>query len=75
MHPPAEFDIDLFQLGMPLLPYRLAEYRKHSVSRLTADMGEAKKVERLGFPIATPLAIAGRKTAKFDQARLVRVEP
>ena len=44
MHPPAEFDINLFQLGMPLLPYRLTEYRKHSVFCLTADMGEAKKV-------------------------------
>lgn len=74
MHPPAEFGIDLFQLGMPLLPYRLAEYRKHSVSRFTADMGKAKEVEGLRFPIVTPLAIAGCKAAKFDQARLVRVE-
>jgi hypothetical protein len=52
VHATLEFSFHLAQLGLQPLTYRLPEHRIPSVScRLTADVREAERVERLGLPL------------------------
>src|ERR1041384_2520750 len=75
MHSFAQFLSVFLQLGSFPLAHRPPIDREHSVASLLAtDMREAKKVECLRFPFATPLSIVGGKVAKLDDARFLRMQ-
>ena len=61
---------DLLQLGSHLLGNRSALDGERALSRLATDVGEAEKVEGLGFPTAAAPPVVVRKAAEFDEARL-----
>ena len=71
VHAPPKLGVYLFQLSMQLLAHRLSNYREVTLSRLSADMREAKEVKGLRFSLPTPSSILGSISAKFDKAGFV----
>ncbi len=74
VHAPPEGGLDLVQFLAQPLGDRLAPHRKLPVSRLTAHVRKAEKIEGLRFPLTTPLSSVGRKAPTLDQPRLLRVQ-
>ena len=70
MHAPSQ----LFQLRYPAVPPALPEDLEPALPGLSADVGEAKEVERFRFAKPLPLSGLSRIAAKLDQAGLVRME-
>jgi len=73
-HAPSQFVFDFLQLGHAAVPSALAEDLETALPHSPADVGEAKKVERLQFTNTVPLSTVGRIAAKLDQSGLVRME-
>jgi hypothetical protein len=74
MHAPSQLVLDLLQLRYPAVPPALPEDLEPALPGLSADVSEAKEVERLRFAKPLPLSRLNRIAAKLDQSGLVRVE-
>jgi len=74
VHPFPELLFEVRELRYLLLPQCPAAHLEPAFPRLSAVMGETQECEGVGCPLATSLAILGRKATELDQARLVGVE-
>src|SRR6267142_4582092 len=75
VHSSAQFRFDRLQLGAFPLTHRAPQYREHPVaSLLPADVREAKKVECLRLPLATPFSSFSSVAAKLDYARFLGMQ-
>jgi len=70
----AEAPPSTFERAPDLLGPGFASHRVPAAAVEAAYMGKAQKVKRLGLTLAAPAAVVGRKSAKFDPTRLVRVK-
>ena len=69
-----DFDLAKFRL-QPMESHRLPKHYEFPIPCLVTRMCEAKKVERLGLPLAAPFAVLGSIAAEFHfQARLFGVQ-
>src|SRR6266542_1676716 len=75
MHSLAKFRFDFLQLGSFPLVHRPPQHREHPIaSLLGTDVREAKKVERLRFPLSPPLSILSRIATELDNARFLGMQ-
>src|SRR4051794_26158086 len=69
-----KFGSHLLQLGPHPLPHRMPSEREPPFPRLTAAVGQPKKVERLWLTQPAPLAPFGSVPPELKQTRLFRVQ-
>jgi hypothetical protein len=74
VQPLAQFRFDFLQLRAFPLTHRPPQHRELPLSRLATAMREAQKVEGLGFPLTTRLALLGRPATKLDDARFLGMQ-
>src|SRR5215469_693877 len=75
MHAPPKLDFDLVELRLQPLADRLPKHGEPSVTLLLyANVRKAEKVERLRFPLSTPLPVFDRKRTEFQQPRLLGMQ-
>src|SRR5215831_10483034 len=74
MHASPQFLFQGLQLGLLPLAHRLSQDREVPLPGPSANMREAQEVERLRLAFATLPPILFRKTAKFDDARLIGMQ-
>ena len=65
---PSQFDLEVFQFGLPPYAHRLPQHRETTCPRLRAAMREAEEVEGFRLPVATPAPSPVRMAAEFDEA-------
>ena len=74
VQPSLQLDFDLAKFRLQPFPHRLPKHYEFPIPCLVTRMCEAKKVERLGLPLAAPFAVLGSIAAEFHQARLFGVQ-
>ena len=74
MQTAAEFPLDLLELGLHALAYRLAEDFEVAFPAFGAYMRKTQKFEVLRFTLTPPLAVFGRIAPEFDQPRFVGMQ-
>src|SRR6267378_3857541 len=75
MHPSLKFGFHLVQLHLQSFANRLPQHREPSIAPLLhADVREAKEVERLRFPFATPLPLVDRMRTELQKSRLLGMQ-
>lgn len=74
MKTPLQFYFKLHKFGSHSLANDVPEHHILPILGLTADVGKAKKIERLRLSFTLAFAIVGRKPPKFNQPCLVLME-
>ena len=79
MKSPAQFLLELFELGGHPFAYGTPKNDELASQGLTAYVGKAKEIKCLRFPLSSTPAVMGRKAAKLDYPSLgivkFQVEP
>ena len=73
VHTLTELLLNLPQLRPHAFADRLAPHREPPYPILPADVREAEKIERVGFPFSSAFPVLFRKSAELDPARLIGV--
>ena len=74
VHPLPQLRFQFPQLGPHPVSPRLPHQQEIPLPAASADMGESQKVERFRFTQSTSRSPCRRMAAKFEQARLLRVQ-